>query len=114
VELNDSAYYAHLMSDFERQVGWAAIAREKADASGRPAMAPSLAERCGRGGDAEVDAVLSVGSEVFRRAVCHHLLAERGGEVKSNRCLHKYRRVAFTPAARQGFRCGHDWHGTHG
>jgi hypothetical protein len=111
VELNDSGYYANRMSDFERQVGWAAIAREKA-ACASPDLTRLLAERWGTAGDVEVDAALSSVPEECRRCVRHHLLAERGGEVTINRP--RCRRVAFMPAARQCFDCGHDWHGTDG
>jgi hypothetical protein len=111
VELNDSGYYADRRSDFERRVGWAAIAREKAAACGSPDMTRLLAERWGRAGYVEVDAALSSVPEECRRSVCHRLLAERGGEAKINRRL-RCRRIAFTPAARQCVDCGHDWHGT--
>ncbi len=103
-------HYAHLLSDFEQQVGRAAIGREKAAASGSPAMFLVLSERWGRSGDLDIDAALSSGPESFRRAACRRLLSERGVDVTINRCP-QCRRVVRTPAARQCLWCGHDWHG---
>jgi len=103
------AHFAHLLSSFERQVGKAAIAREKAIASGRPAVSRTLLERWGRANDPEIDAALSAGSESFRRGACQRLLSERGSEITINRCP-RCRRVVRTPSARQCFWCGHDWH----
>ena len=104
------SHFAPLLSDFERQAGRAAQAREKAAAADSPSMSRMLSERWGRSGDPEIEAALSAGAEAFRRAACRRVLAERGAEVVINRCP-RCGRVVRTPAARQCFWCGFDWHG---
>ena len=98
----------HLMTDFERRVGRAAAAREKAAALTGEAMKRMLSQRWGLAGDPDVDSALSDGPEAFRTSVCRRILSERGDEF-INRCP-RCRRVVRTPAARQCFWCGHDWH----
>jgi hypothetical protein len=102
----------HLMTEFERRVGRAATAREKAAAAEGEAMKRMLSVRWGLCGDPEVDSALSEGSDAFRRSVCRRILSDRGDEI-INRCP-QCRRVVRTPRARQCFWCGHDWHGTTG
>jgi hypothetical protein len=91
----------HLMTDFERRVGQAANAREKAAASDSETMARMLSRRWGLPGDPDIDSALSAGPEAFRRSVCRRIVSERGGEI-INRCP-RCRRVVRTPAARQCF-----------
>ena len=102
------AHCAHLMTDLERRAGRAAIGREKAAASDNEAMSRMLSQRWGLVGDPDIDSALSAGPEAFRRSVCRRILTERGDEIinRCPRCQH----VVRTPAARQCFWCGHDWH----
>ena len=101
----------HLMTDFERRAGWAAIGRMKVAGHRRVDRdhAPRLAQRWGLVGDPDIDSALSDDPEAFRRSVCRRILTERGDDI-INRCP-RCRHVVRTPAARQCFWCGHDWHG---
>jgi hypothetical protein len=106
-------HYQHLMTDFERRVGAAIIARTKAAASSSEDVGRLLNKRWGAEGNPEIDAALSHGHEVFRRRVCERVLTDNGGEVFVNRCS-RCARVVRTPKASQCFWCGHDWHGGRG
>jgi hypothetical protein len=103
------SHFEQLMTDFERRVGRAATAREKAGGSQGEAMRRMLSERWGLIGDPDVDEALADGSEAFRRSVCRRVLAERGDSIV-NRCP-RCRRVVRTPKAQQCFWCGNHWHG---
>ncbi len=100
--------HEHLMTDFERRVGRAVHARQKAEAVEGEAMKRMLSTRWGLVGDPEVDSALSAGPEPFRRSVAKRILLEYGDSIV-NRCL-QCGRVVRTPRARQCFWCGHDWH----
>jgi len=104
-------YHEHLMTDFERRVGKAIFSRGKA-AAGSRAVSQLLNRLWGLTDDAEVNAALTVGEEVFRRRVCQRVLAEFGSEVFINRCP-QCNRVVRTPKALQCFWCGCDWHGNY-
>jgi hypothetical protein len=56
-----------------------------------------------------VRALLREGPEAFYRRTCERILREHGNEVSLNRCP-QCNRLARTPASRQCFACGHDWH----
>lgn len=101
-------HFQHRMTDFERRVGRAIIARQKAAKAGR-SVARLLAVRWGLTDDPEVNAALADGPEEFRRRVRSRVLAEAEGEVFVNRCP-QCARVVRTPQARQCFWCGFDWH----
>jgi hypothetical protein len=105
------AHYAHHMTDFERSANRAALGREKAAAADNPALARMLAERWGREGEPEIDEALALGAEQFRERACRRALAEHGAVIIINRCP-RCDRVLRTPAAKQCFWCGHDWHGS--
>jgi hypothetical protein len=98
-------YFQDRMTDFERQVGLAIIAREKA-ANAAANVARLLAARYD---SPEVIAALADGPDAFRRRVCARLLAEKPGEVFVNQCA-RCNRIVRTPQARQCFWCGFDWH----
>jgi hypothetical protein len=101
--------YQSLMTDFERRVGAAIIARIKSGAATSPAMAQILSERWGKVGDPEIEDALASGAEDFRQRVCQRVLTECASEVFINRCT-KCGRIVRTPQAQQCFWCGHDWH----
>lgn len=100
--------YEHLMTAFERRVGRAILARQKAAAVEGEAMKRMLSKRWGLIGDPEVDSALAAGPEPFRRSVGKRILLECG-DVIVNRCP-QCGRVVRTPRARQCLWCGHDWH----
>ena len=102
-------HYSHLMSNFEREVGRAALARDKAAASSDSTIGRVISERWGRTGDPAVSSALSAGSEAFRHAASLRVLSERSDAVAIKRC-HKCRCISRTPEAKQCFWCGHDWH----
>jgi hypothetical protein len=104
------AHFAHLMTEFKRRAGRAALAREKAAASHSETTARMLSRRWGLSGDPDVDSAFSDGPQAFRQSVCRRILSERGDEI-INRCP-RCRRIVRTRAARQCFWCGHDWHVT--
>jgi hypothetical protein len=106
------AHGTHLMTDFERRAGRAAAAREKAAALNNQTIARMLTQRWGLCGDPDVELALSGGAEAFRRSVCRRILSERGDAI-INRCP-RCDLIVRTPAARQCFWCGEDWHGTAG
>jgi hypothetical protein len=99
-------YCQSLMTDLERRVFKAIIARQKSDASS-PEMARTLLQSWGGGNDAEIEAALADGAEAFRQRVCRRLLQAQ--VMKVHRCP-RCDRVLRTPTARQCFWCGHDWH----
>lgn len=99
-----------LMTDFERRVGRAILARQKAVAARGESTKRMLSTRWGLVGDAEVDSALAAGPEPFRRSVGKRILLECG-EAIVNRCP-RCSRVVRTPRARQCLWCGHDWHAT--
>jgi hypothetical protein len=104
-------YCTHIMTDFERRAGRAAMGREKVAAmeNAHQTTARKLSERWGLVGDPEIDSALSAGTEAFRRSVCLRILSEWGDQI-INRCP-RCRRIVRTPQASQCFWCGHDWHG---
>ena len=104
-------YFSHLMTKFERRVGWAIIGRQKVASIGADSSNPLMA-RWGHTDDPEVNAALAVGPEVYRRRVCSRVLTQAGAEVFVNRCP-ECTRVVRTPQSRQCFWCGHDWHADH-
>jgi hypothetical protein len=101
-------HYLHLMTDFERRVGFAVIGRQKVANMGAAASHPLLA-RWGLADDPEVNAALADGVEAFRRQVRERVLSSRPDEVFVNRCP-RCQRVVRTPRAQQCFWCGCDWH----
>lgn len=101
-------YCKHLITEFEKRVDRAALAREKADGPHHEARA-RLFERWSLACDPDVDSALSAGWESFRRSVCRRILTECGDTIL-NRCP-RCRRIVRTPRARQCFWCGHGWHG---
>ena len=101
--------YAQLMTDFERRVGHAIVGRTKAAATNHPHSARILEEWWGRKGDADIEAALAEGPEIFRRRVANRILTEHHDAVILNRCP-SCGRIVRTPQAKQCFWCGLDWH----
>lgn len=102
-------HYSGLMTEFERRVGWAIIARKKASAPVYPAMAALLRSRWGGVDDPELNDALSQDPEEFRRQVRDRVLARFRAEDFINRCP-SCERVVRTPKAQQCLWCGYDWH----
>lgn len=102
-------HFDHFMTEFERRVGRAIMAGQKATMRGSPESAAGLA-RAFRADGPDVDAALADGPDAYRRQMRDRLTSEHPTEVVVNRCP-ACRRVMRTPRARQCFWCGHDWHG---
>ena len=101
----------HLMTDEDRRIGRAAVARMQAAISESETVARSLLKSSGGVGNPEIDLALVRGPESFRGEVAVRLLADPTVVAFVRRCPH-CNRVARTPKAEQCFWCGHDWHAT--
>jgi hypothetical protein len=99
-----------LMTDGEKLVGKAILARAKAQAVTSESLARTLRGRnWGRIGDAEVEAALAGGAEAYRQRVRDRVLQEHVTEAVVNRCP-RCGKVVRTPLAKQCLWCGFDWH----
>jgi hypothetical protein len=107
-----SGHELSLMTDLERRVAGAIITRAKAqgfESRGASEAARMLSEKWGHAGDPQVEAALADGPEAFRRRVSQRVLSDPRARALINRCP-RCQRIVRTPAARQCFWCGHDWH----
>lgn len=102
-------HYRHLMTPLERRAEGALNARIHADLSKSPGLAEQLRERWGLMNDAEVNATLAVGGEVFRQRVRDRLLAAFPEQVFIHRCP-RCSCIVRTPRARLCTWCGQTWH----
>jgi hypothetical protein len=101
-------HYTHLMTDFERQVGSAIIARTKAEGSSDPRLADMLRRGWGGADAPAINAALQQGNDAFRQQVCERLLAAYGDQIIINRCP-ACQHIVRTPKARLCVWCGHTW-----
>lgn len=97
-----------LLTEQERRAANAALLRAKMAAAHRQEIQSMLKAKC-LFGDAEVDAALADGVDAFYRRVSRRVLSDPAAAAQINRCP-RCRRVVRTPAARQCFWCGRDWH----
>lgn len=98
-----------LMTELELRVGRAITGRSKAANAKSPKYADVIRDRYGEMNDAEINAALSEGAEVFRRRVRDRILTEHETGAFVHRCP-SCKRVLCTPLAQQCFWCGLDWH----
>lgn len=101
--------YMSLMTDQERFIARAIIARAKASSTAAKHCREIILEKWGGIGDPAVDAALAGGSEQFRHQVRRRLLAQFADKVAINRCPN-CQRVVRTPRSKQCLWCHHDWH----
>jgi hypothetical protein len=102
----------HLMSETERRVNRAGVARAKAAAAEQDGSAPlaeMLRRRWGSVGDPEIEAALTDGIEAFRECVAVRLRALAEVQALISRCP-GCSRIVRTPRARQCLWCRYDWH----
>lgn len=105
-------YCAHLMTDTERKVEQAISARTRAswfEEHGKRDAAMRYYEEFGWVHDADVNAALADGPEVFRGRVIERLLTDPETKNCINRCP-RCRRLVRTPKAKQCLWCAFDWH----
>jgi len=101
--------FRHLLTNKERLVDQAVIAREKAEYASSPESKRLLRTELGRIDDAEVNSALAEGIPAFRHKVRERMLVDHRSDVFINRCPN-CSRILRTPKAQQCLWCGRDWH----